>query len=131
MNKSILFYSNLLGHDFEVDLWEMYEIHSILNRRIQYLGRWVENEGFHFLESRKWIRRHDLEVKNVSISFRQQNDFLFLFKGARFKIQSLPAWPNIKKMTLIPGTDEYEFSGETPDIWFELQVSKYQMISAY
>ena len=47
------------------------------------------------------------------------------------KIQSLPAWPNIKTMTQIPGSDEYEFSGETPDIWFELQVYKYQMISAY
>ena len=47
----------------EIDIWEMYGIHSKLPHEIQVLGKWNEKDGIMIQETRKWIRRTDLKVK--------------------------------------------------------------------
>ena len=45
------------------------------------------------------------------------------YKGANLNIQSLTTKPWITDMSPIPGTDEFEFSGPTPEVWSGLQVT--------
>ena len=51
-----------IGTDDALTLWEMYEIHPTLPIKVAQIGSWNTEAGLFIEETRKWIRRHDLEV---------------------------------------------------------------------
>ena len=109
----------------EIDIWEMYSMHTNLPHKIRYLGKWKEVEGIEFHETRKWLRRSDLEVRCKVLTSRvaqlQLLSFIAHAQGAKLNIQSMPDIDVY--MTQINDKDEYEFEpSEIPNIWNVLQV---------
>lgn len=51
----------------------------------------------------------------------------FFSQGATLKFQSVHDPPGGIWLNQIPGTDEYEFSGKHPEIWFALQVNRIKL----
>ena len=43
-------------------IWEFYEIHPSMPRKIIPYGNWTVNEGLKLSKDDKWIRRRNLEV---------------------------------------------------------------------
>ena len=50
-----------------VYIWEHYEISKSVQRKILYLGSWNLAAGFQLIDTPKWIRRGNLEVRNFKI----------------------------------------------------------------
>ena len=49
-------------HSVEVNIWEYYEIHSSVPRKVIYLGNWNLAYGLNITTIDKWTRRTNLEV---------------------------------------------------------------------
>ena len=49
-------------HFVEVNIWEYYEIHSSVPRKVIYLGNWNLAYGLNITKIDKWTRRTNLEV---------------------------------------------------------------------
>ena len=49
-------------HSVEVNIWEYYEIHSSLARKVNFLGHWSSSNGLNITKIDKWTRRTNLEV---------------------------------------------------------------------
>ena len=47
-----------------VHIWEYYGISESVQRKISYLGSWNLDAGFQLMDTPKWIRRVDLEVRD-------------------------------------------------------------------
>ena len=47
-----------------VSIWEFYEIHSSLPRKLNFYGNWNINDGLNISKEIKWTRRKNLEVSN-------------------------------------------------------------------
>ena len=89
-----------------IDLWEHYEIHHEIPRKLLSYGHWTPNQGLDLVSEVKWMRRTNLE-------------------GINFRIVSLPT-PGITTLEPISeGSDIYTM-GECliGEIWFNLQVPK-------
>ena len=93
----------------EIKLWEYYEIHPTIPRKLLPYGNWNDNGGLSITEKFKWIRRRNLEgVKLIGQQF-----------------------PSVHSK-LIPKQDkpgEWDIFGKYADRWSDLQVSK--MIDTY
>ena len=48
-----------------VSIWEFYEIHSSLPRKLNFYGNWNNNDGLNVSREIKWSRRKNLEVSNL------------------------------------------------------------------
>ena len=87
-----------------IDLWEHYEIHHEIPRKLLSYGHWTPNQGLDLVSEVKWMRRTNLE-------------------GINFRIVSVST-PGITTMEPInEGSDIYTM-GECliGEIWFNLQV---------
>ena len=51
----------------EVSIWEFYEIHSSLRRKLNFYGNWNNNDGLNVSREIKWSRRKNLEVSNLEL----------------------------------------------------------------
>ena len=49
-------------HSVEVNIWEHYEIHSSVSRKVIHLGGWNPVYGLNITKLDKWTRRSNLEV---------------------------------------------------------------------
>ena len=47
-----------------VHIWEHYGISKSVQRKILYLGSWNLDAGFQLMDTPKWIRRGNLEVRD-------------------------------------------------------------------
>ena len=47
-----------------IEMWEMYEIHPSIPRKINHLGSWSDQVGFDFVEPQKWMRRKNMDVSS-------------------------------------------------------------------
>ena len=56
----LLMYSN--DKQSSVNIWEFYEIHSSLSRKVTFLGDWNSAYGLNITNIDKWTRRTNLEV---------------------------------------------------------------------
>ena len=56
----LLMYSN--DKQSSVNIWEYYEIHSSLSRKVTFLGDWNSAYGLNMTKIDKWTRRTNLEV---------------------------------------------------------------------
>ena len=85
-----------------IELWEHYEIHHTIPRKLLHYGNWtIQNDGLKLVTEEKWTRRKDLH-------------------GINFRILSLPIGDLI---VMTPIDDElFEFAGMMADIWHNLQV---------
>ena len=54
-------------HSVEVNIWEYYEIHSSISRKVIHLGGWNPAYGLNITKLDKWTRRTNLEV-NIQLS---------------------------------------------------------------
>ena len=85
-----------------IELWEHYEIHHTIPRKLLHYGNWtIQNDGLKLVTEEKWTRRKDLH-------------------GISFRILTLPVYPLHDTTPL--HDDLYEFTGMFPDIWHNLQV---------
>ena len=84
-----------------IELWEHYEIHHTIPRKLLYYGNWMIQTGLALVTEEKWTRRKDLN-------------------GVNFRILTLPVYPLHDTTPL--HDDLYEFTGMFPDIWHNLQV---------
>ena len=85
-----------------IELWEHYEIHHTIPRKLFHYGNWTtQNDGLKLVTEEKWTRRKDLN-------------------GINFKILSLPI---ASLIIMAPIRDDlFEFTGMLTDIWHNLQV---------
>ena len=67
-----------------IAIYEMYEIHHTLPRKFNTIGYWNEQSGFVMSEDQKWVRRHDLEVKQK----REKLDFINDYYSLGYKIEN-------------------------------------------
>ena len=51
----------------EINIWEYYEIHSSLSRKVIFLGDWNSAYGLNITKIDKWTRRTNLEVYTTLI----------------------------------------------------------------
>ena len=58
----LLIYSTKDKQFSEVNIWEYYEIHSSLARKVIFLGDWNSAYGLNITNIDKWTRRTNLEV---------------------------------------------------------------------
>ena len=58
-------------------IWEFYEIHPTLPRKILQYGNWSSVEGLALTKVNKWVRRRNLEVHGAKMNV------FFLKKGSR------------------------------------------------
>ena len=91
------------------------------------MGSWNLDAGFQQMDTQKWIRRRNLEVRNFKIISYDIGvwviDNVFFFQqGAKLKVQNLKDPPFVTKLDPIIGSDGYDMEGPIPDIWFALQV---------
>ena len=65
----ICFYQYILSVEREksVHIWEHYGISKSVQRKILYLGAWNLDEEFQLMNTPKWIRRGNLEVRKFKI----------------------------------------------------------------
>ena len=92
-----------------IELWEHYEIHHTIPRKLLHYGNWtIQNDGLKLVTEEKWTRRKDLH-------------------GISFRILSLPI-PSLNTMTPI-NEDLFEFTGMMPDIWHNIQVFVYRILT--
>ena len=92
-----------------IELWEHYEIHHTIPRKLLHYGNWtIQNDGLKLVTEEKWTRRKDLH-------------------GISFRILSLPH-PGVSTMTPI-NEDLFEFTGMMPDIWHNIQVFVYHILT--
>ena len=66
------FFQCLLSAEREksVHIWEHYSISKSVERKILYLGSWSHDEGFQLMDTPKWIRRGNLEVRDFKFVLR-------------------------------------------------------------
>lgn len=84
-----------------IELWEHYEIHSTIPRKMLHYGNWMSQNGLNIVSEEKWIRRKDLQ-------------------GVSFRVLSMPLVP-FTILTPI-NEDEYELTGMFSEFWHNLQV---------
>ena len=83
-----------------IELWEQYEIHGTIPRKLLHYGNWTNDNGLKLVTEEKWTRRKDLN-------------------GINFRVLSLPFLLELKPIS----KDLFEFGkGMTPDIFHNLQV---------
>ena len=58
-----------------IDIWEMYEIHPSMPRKLLYYGNYTLQDGLNINSLSKWIRRKDLEVNNTLTSLNPLQNF--------------------------------------------------------
>ena len=88
-----------------IELWEHYQIHETIPKKLVRYGSWTD-QGLNLVSEEKWIRRRDLQ-------------------GVHFRILSNP-WGFYTQMTPISGDDSgktFEMGGMYAEFWFSLQVS--------
>ena len=61
----------------EISIWEFYEIHSSLPRKLNFYGNWNNNDGLNVSREIKWSRRKNLEVSNLEFL---KSDLFFQFQ---------------------------------------------------
>ena len=76
------FFQCLLSAEREksVHIWEHYSISKSVERKILHLGSWSHDEGFQLMDTPKWIRRGNLEVRNFFYKY-QKLIILSVFKS--------------------------------------------------
>ena len=57
----------------EVNIWEYYEIHSSVSRKLIFLGDWNSAYGLNITKIDKWTRRANLEVRTTHIIVIKHN----------------------------------------------------------
>jgi hypothetical protein len=67
-NIMIFFSQYLLSIEREksVHIWEHYSISKSVQTKISYLGSWNLDAGFQMMDTQKWIRRGNLEVRDFN-----------------------------------------------------------------
>ena len=45
-----------------IPIWEIYEIHETVPRKVALIGTWTYLTGLEITQPQKWIRRKNLEV---------------------------------------------------------------------
>ena len=97
------FYMYTMKSQYEnifIELWEHYEIHHTIPRKLLHYGNWMIQNGLKLVTEEKWTRRKDLN-------------------GINFRVLSLPFLLELKPIS----EDLFEFGkGMTPDIFHNLQV---------
>ena len=58
----LLTYSRNYKQYSKLNIWEYYEIHSSLARKVNFLGYWSSSNGLNITKIDKWTRRTNLEV---------------------------------------------------------------------
>ena len=58
----LLTYSRDYKQYSKLNIWEYYEIHSSLSRKVTFLGDWNSADGLDMTKIDKWTRRTNLEV---------------------------------------------------------------------
>ena len=58
--------SMTMNNSTEISVWEFYEIHSSLPRKINFYGNWNDTNGLNVAKEIKWSRRKNLEVSILS-----------------------------------------------------------------
>ena len=115
-------------------LWEMYQIHQNIPKKILKYGKWSIEKGLIIENKSKWDRRKNLEVCRVALAnlplftlkyrqiciFKAKNhDY---FQGIKFRATTLEYAPRVSNLVPIPGNpDEYTADGIFPDIFNELK----------
>ena len=51
-----------------ISVWEMYEIHETVPRKIASIGTWTYVTGLEISQPQKWIRRKNLEVASTQLN---------------------------------------------------------------
>ena len=51
-----------------ISVWEMYEIHETVPRKIASIGTWTHTTGLEISQPQKWIRRKNLEVASTQLN---------------------------------------------------------------
>ena len=94
-----------------IDIFEHYEIHQTIPRKLLKYGHWTLNQGMDLVnEMNKWMRRKNLQ-------------------GINFRILSVDT-PGISSLELISGSsDTYTMNGLLGEIWFNLQVCRKKVAS--
>ena len=90
-----------------ISIWEFYEIHSSLPRKLLDYGNWNYVYGLFVLDEVKWNRR-----KNLG--------------GASLRIVCMPySIYTIEMNPINSAGDEFDMNGMFADFWFNLQVSSH------
>ena len=80
-----------------VHIWEHYGISKSVQRKILYLGSWDLDAGFQLMDTPKWIRRGNLEVRDFKFILHQESNHLFCNHIFRPFLNPLsfvtPPWP--------------------------------------
>ena len=94
-----------------IDIFEHYEIHQTIPRKLLKYGHWTQNQGMDLVnEMNKWMRRKNLQ-------------------GMNFRILSVDT-PGIMSLEPISGSsDTYTMNGLLGEIWFNLQVCRKKIAS--
>ena len=89
---------------WSIDLWEHYEIHQEIPRKLLSYGHWTPNQGLDLVSEMKWMRRKNLQ-------------------GINFRILSVFT-PGISSLEPISGSSDTFTMDDCllGDIWFNLQV---------
>ena len=69
----LLTYSTNDKQSSEINIWEYYEIHSSLSRKVIFLGDWNSAYGLNITKIDKWTRRANLEVCTTHIIVVKHN----------------------------------------------------------
>ena len=62
LDDDLFLYTTSMNHLTELSIWEFYEIHSSLPRKLNFYGNWNINDGLNISKEIKWNRRKNLEV---------------------------------------------------------------------
>ena len=65
LDDDLFLYTTSMNHLTELSIWEFYEIHSSLPRKLNFYGNWNNNDGLNVSREIKWSRRKNLEVSNL------------------------------------------------------------------
>ena len=87
-----------------IEIWEYYEIHHTIPRKLMYYGNYTFENGLKLVSEEKWIRRKDLQ-------------------GIRFRVLGMPLPGFITMTPMLGNDDQFEMTaGMFLDFWHNLQV---------
>ena len=107
LDDDLYLYSKNMSSSGVISIWEFYEIHSSVPRKLLDYGNWNSVNGLFIIDEVKWNRRKNLE-------------------GLSLRIVCMPF--SIYTISMNPinsAGDEFDMNGMFADFWFNLQVSSH------
>ena len=106
LDDDLYLYSKKFSSSGVISIWEFYEIHSSVPRKLLAYGNWNSVNGLFVFDEVKWNRRKNLDGLSLRLVC------------APFSIYTISMNP------INSAGDEFDMNGMFADFWFNLQVSR-------